>query len=94
MPKFVDDDAGYMAWMRANPKGFVLNCERRPRPEYLMLHRSLCAHITEDDSTMSNWTTKNYIKVCSTEVRDLKGWARAETGGAVTRCETCDPPSY
>ena len=36
---FQDDDAGYRAWLRAWPNGFVLNCNRNPTPDYLALHR-------------------------------------------------------
>jgi hypothetical protein len=36
---FCDDDTGYLAWVAAEPDGFVLNHEVHPRPSYLVLHR-------------------------------------------------------
>jgi len=40
-----DNDQGFLAWLEANPDGYVVNAERRPRPNYLVLHRSVCSHL-------------------------------------------------
>jgi hypothetical protein len=42
--EFQDDDAGYLAWVQQHPDGFVLNTERRPSPNYLILHRTQLPH--------------------------------------------------
>ena len=34
---FRDDDIGYLTWIDEHPIRFVLNCERHPRPGYLMV---------------------------------------------------------
>src|SRR3954452_6333730 len=43
--KFQDDDSGYRSWIRAYPSGYVLNCERHPSPNYLIVHRADCASV-------------------------------------------------
>jgi hypothetical protein len=42
---FVDDDPGYIQWVRDHPDGFVLNSYRRPTANYLVLHRARCYSI-------------------------------------------------
>ena len=90
MPKFVDDDDGYLQWAERHPLGFVLNCERKPRAAYLILHRSTCLHITEAGPQATRWTA-DYIKVCSENKESLNRWADVETGGHPTPCQTCEP---
>ena len=90
MSKFIDDDAGYLQWAKNHPSGFVLNCERKPRAAYLILHRSTCLHITEAGPQATRWTA-DYIKVCSENMGPLVGWAEVETGGQPTACQTCAP---
>lgn len=35
---FVDDDAGYLRWLVNNPRGYVVNAQRTPKPGYPILH--------------------------------------------------------
>lgn len=85
--RFVDDDAGFDRWQAENPWGWILNCDRVPKKEYLILHRvSGCAHLEGDGLT---WTT-SYIKVCAPNRSDLDAWARQEVGGAPRVCGSCD----
>ena len=51
--EFIEDDKGYVAWLAGHPDGFVLNCERPPRPAYLMLHRATCWTISGAPSARS-----------------------------------------
>lgn len=69
----------------------MLNCERNPRPSYLMTHRASCHTITGRPTRGTTWTDGNYIKVCSDEIADLETWAKAATGGAIQRCGSCVP---
>ena len=85
--KFVDDDEGYLAWLREHPRGYVVNAERRPRSEYLVLHRATCHTIS---GKAGSWT-KTYTKVCAKTVADLDAWAHTETGGYPSRCGFCPP---
>jgi hypothetical protein len=49
--EFMDNDQGYVAWLADHPDGFVLNCERPPRPSYLTLHRATCWTISRASGT-------------------------------------------
>jgi hypothetical protein len=88
---FKDDDCGFLAWQTTHAGGFVLNTTRTPRPDYLVLHRATCPHLTRPDSEVQ-WT-KNYIKICSTQVDDLVGWLADRVPGRprLTPCATCKP---
>jgi hypothetical protein len=83
---FIDDDAGYRAWLAANSGGFVLNTTRSPRADYLMLHRAGCRHISGDDTR--SWT-KNYAKVCGPSQALLDEWATSTVSCAADRCPFC-----
>ena len=85
---FIDDDEAYLHWIDENPNGFVINCARKPKINYLKLHRASCSHLTRAE--VSNWTA-DYIKVCSSNVTSLKRWAAAKTGGEVDPCPVCKP---
>lgn len=86
---FVDDEQGYWAWIRRNPRGYVVNCARRPSASYLMLHRADCSSISSDPP--GHFTDRDYVKVCSTEKWRLSAWARNEVGGRLQSCEMCAP---
>lgn len=91
MPRtFVDDDTGYEQWLREHPSGYVLNCERRPKANYLVLHRARCHTISGTPARGDNWTIA-LMKVVADTAPQLEAWARAETGGGVQRCGTCVP---
>lgn len=85
---FVDRDADYLAWIRSHATGFVLNCARHPRPDYLVLHRAACWTINPQSTRNVRWTNE-YIKICSTTVDALVAWAQASTGEAPTSCKIC-----
>jgi hypothetical protein len=70
----------------ANPDGYFVNCERNPKPNYLVLHRTGCSHFTRNPSP--HWT-RNYIKVCAPDRAELEQWATGTVGGEVTLCPTC-----
>jgi hypothetical protein len=82
---FQDDDAGFLLWREANPGGYFLNTERKPRAAYLMLHRSGCPHFT---GSPLHWT-KDYIKFCSQDRISLETWATDTIGGEIKYCRTC-----
>ena len=86
---FIDDDEGYLRWIEVNPEGFVVNSYKKPNPSYLVLHRATCAHICSEANT--NWTTTDYLKVCSPSVSALASWAEKEVGGSLEPCQVCKP---
>jgi hypothetical protein len=83
---FKDDDDGFFAWQVANPEGQFINTERKPNPNYLVLHNSGCPHFKGADSLQ--WT-KDYVKVASADRHALERWARDTIGGEITLCRTC-----
>ncbi|HUZ18952.1 MAG TPA: hypothetical protein VMU75_00055 [Acidimicrobiales bacterium] len=85
---FVDDDAGYLAWVARNPGGFVVNTTRSPHRDYLMLHRASCRHIS--GARRSRWTHQ-YVKVCGPSAALLERWAATELAGEAVRCGLCQP---
>lgn len=87
---FVDDEYGYETWLHAHPGGFVVNCDRNPKANYLMLHRVSCHSISGAPSRGDAWTIA-YMKVCADSPTELEAWARAETGSDVQRCAACVP---
>lgn len=93
MQQFAHDDAGYLNWIAENPIGFVLNVERSPRPEYLVLHRATCATIARqrDDGA---YTDRGYQKVVATDLSELRGFARraGRSDGSFSKaCGHCQP---
>jgi hypothetical protein len=85
---FVDDDAGYRAWIYANPSGFVVNALRGGSIGDPILHRAMCETITPTPDTP--WTTGDYLKACAVRRFELDEWAR-EHGKRLTPCVFCDP---
>lgn len=83
---FKDDDEGFFAWQEAHPEGEFINTERKPNPNYLVLHKSGCPHFKGSDSV--NWT-KDYVKAASTDRGALETWAHQSVGGEITLCRTC-----
>ena len=88
--RFDHDDEGYLAWLTANPTGFVINCSPTPSTDYLVLHRASCMHISVPSDAMEHWTYQ-YIKVCSPRNGPLLRWCEDEVGGRPSRCSTCVP---
>ena len=73
--RFEDDEAGYFAWLRGNPAGYVLNTSRSGAPSTpRVLHLATCRSIS---GAHSNYTTRDYIKVCSLGRQELIDWAAA-----------------
>jgi hypothetical protein len=77
---FRDNDAGYEAWLTANPSGWVVNARRLPSPSYLKLHRAECTTISQLQAGYSRWTTGDYIKVCAERRDELDDWAQRTCG--------------
>lgn len=83
-----DNDADYHDWLDANPSGFVLNSDKRQtNPNYPMLHGSLCFHI--NDKEWPNYTTAEYMKVCSLDRGELNEWVSRD-GRRMKFCKHCE----
>lgn len=85
---FRDAEADYLAWITRHPEGWVVNCTRSPNPGYLVLHRADCWTIGARGA--GNYTTREYIKVCSVHRSTLDSWAVDSVGGELTLCGFCE----
>lgn len=83
---FLDDGPGYEAWLRAHPRGYVVNAHRTPSPEYLKLHRAQCVHITRLLPGSTTWTDGEYREVCADQRVELERWAAGLGGQLETEC--------
>lgn len=73
--EFRDNDRGYCAWLAAHRDGYVLNVNRRPKADYLNLHRPDCPYIVGPIQRQQR-LTQGYIKICSVAEADLVAWCR------------------
>lgn len=89
-PTFHNDDFAYLAWIRRNPRGFIVNCEVQPTSRYLILHRATCHTISGKPASGQRWTA-HYKKVCAETATELENWAVGEVGAKPERCGTCQP---
>ena len=88
MVQFINDDKGYLQWIKKNTQGFVLNCYRNPTSGYLMLHRADCFTIVKTPSNGKSWTS-DYRKICSLDPKELEDWAKQY--GTPRGCLRCKP---
>jgi hypothetical protein len=87
---FLDEDDLYLAWVARHSHGYVLNCEREPRPPYLVLHRASCWTVSGTPAHGTNWTS-TYGKACALARAELERWAQERTGGVPKPCGLCQP---
>src|SRR5688572_2478223 len=97
MPATFDrSDAEYLAWIRENPEGYVINVNRVPTPEYMVLHRASCTTVTElhPPATAGGFTERDYIKVCAEGIAELSEWVKqhgSPSGSFSSQCLHCKP---
>ena len=88
--RFVHDDAGYLAWLKAHPAGFVLNTYPHVTSAYLVLHRVACGTINRQLAAGRTWTDL-YGKTCDDDRTAIERWAIEQTGKPVKPCGHCLP---
>lgn len=66
---------------------FVVNANNPPTASYLVLHKASCRDICSEKRT--NWTTGQYLKVCSQVLKELENWAETSVGGELQACKHC-----
>lgn len=93
--EFTGDDIAYLEWLDEHPHGFVINTARYRNPRYMVLHRASCGLIKSTEGVAEGgFTTRNYIKICSTDVDALRAWVRRHgrpDGSFSSTCGTCKP---
>ena len=75
---FDGNDSTYQAWLRANPRGYLVNARRSINPSYLVLHRANCHHVSRYSTSAPDgaFTERGYIKICSTDLSELRNWVK------------------
>jgi hypothetical protein len=94
MLEFTCDDSAYLNWLDSHPDGYVLNLRRQSDPDYVVLHRAKCGHISSRKLARGAYTERDYRKVCSESVHDLQAAACKEgrTDGSFSNvCGRCNP---
>ena len=88
MQTFVDAEDAYLAWIRTRVDGYVLNAGRTDAPSTaVVLHRATCPFIS---GAYTNYTTRDYIKICSSDRAELERWSGARRGASDYReCIHC-----
>lgn len=85
----INDDAIYVSWIYRHRQGFVVDCNRKPTKQHLVLHRATCSVIKPHKR--ARLTTGAHIKACSLDAAELASWALEQTGGGVVACSECQP---
>ncbi|MER0109215.1 HNH endonuclease [Aeromonas dhakensis] len=74
---FDNKEEEYLAWVEANPSGFVANMDKaKSMKQYPMIHSAGDAAISKDKR--GNFTTNDYFKICSTNFRELRSYLKHE----------------
>jgi len=93
MRDFLDDDVGYLEWVRSHTNGFVLNTRRAPDRNYLVLHRASCRSISGARGEGA-YTCRGYRKIVAETPDELRRYAREvgrEDGSFSRECGLCKP---
>ena len=88
--EFRADDAGYLAWLAANPEGFVVNIARNYSVSTARVHHARCRTISGQNPHNGPWTGA-YVKVCAIQAADAEEWAANTVRKPIPRCGTCRP---
>jgi hypothetical protein len=86
----IDDDQRYLASVAGHTWAYVINCNRTPTRDYVILHRSDCPTINGVPASGSRWTDQ-YCKAVSTNRSELIEWCESGVGVQPKICETCAP---
>lgn len=88
---FIDRDADFERWRDDHPNAYIVNHDRVPTAEYLVLHRASCVRLRITGG--ANWTT-TYGKTCGRTLDDIRSWATRTVGTLnLHRCHFCQPPA-
>jgi len=92
---FNNDDNEYLKWMEAHPSHFVVNTGRTKNYNLFVLHKARCTHIASTAGLENGaYTERNYIKVVSNDINELKVWFvenNDKFNGEFAECKTCRP---
>ena len=85
---FDNDEVGYLKWVQSNPHGFVANVDRAGHiANYPMVHAA--THGSVSSAKIGNFTSGDYIKLCSIDLDILDAYSQTKFGRPLTRCAQC-----
>jgi hypothetical protein len=92
---FDNDDQAYQHWLAANPDGYVINTPRGMPASYMVLHHARCSTIRDYNqmAQQGGFTERQYVKICSPTVDDLREWVRQNgrpDGTFSSECSLCN----
>lgn len=94
---FDNNDSAYFEWLDKNTSSFAVNTLRGINSNYFVLHKSKCHHIsTTSRHDKGAYTERDYIKICSDDINELKKWFEhhnTQFNGEFKECKTCVPNS-
>lgn len=90
--EFRDDDASYLSWLAAHPRGYVINIARNHNVATARIHLADCRTISGQNPHRGPWTGP-YVKVCAEYSADLEQWAIDNVHASIPPCGTCRPGS-
>ena len=83
-----NDDDGYLAWVLANPNGYVVNTDDPPTSTvYPMVHTA--RHKVVSSPCRTNYTTDRYVKYCSLDLDELNQYVQDHHKRDLQHCKTC-----
>lgn len=92
---FKDDDKSYLQWIEVHPQGYVLNVDRKfwdrsstADPLSFDIHRANTGCVTRSRKGAVHWT-KDYIKVCSLDLKDLEEESLLRCKRQAKKCKNC-----
>lgn len=86
---FDNQEAAYLQWLQANPTGYVVNIDRAQKVKnYPMIH--IATHGLVSSQKIGNFTTGDYIKFCSTDLKAMEQWLQTKYGRRLTYCTHCE----
>lgn len=88
--QFMEDDPGYLDWVKNNNGGYVVNYMGGPTPFHPVLHKAECRTITGTPSNGTRWTG-TWLKACSQDLSELRGWLDGQGAADVRACRVCNP---
>ena len=94
--EFINDEQSYLNWLRVNSEGFVVNTPKSKPLNNRVLHTAACSHVTKlrGNANIGGFTERNYIKICSLSVYQLRDWTKLEgmkSGSFDKECPHCRP---
>jgi hypothetical protein len=92
--QFINQEQAFENWIeRHSEEGYLLNCIKGPAGTVgyvCKLHRASCTCFTHSNPrTGKNFTTRNYYKVCSTDMDELVSWGKKQFRVTAPKCKLC-----